>query len=170
MWWEGGWRGFRWYGASWVPESLSLPCSWKYSNYEHVWLNVEFFSAGQWTCCSIIFRKRFFKKILRFFIWSHDKTSQRSEDKNVPRQNDPRHKVPGTKRPKGQNIPRTKQPKDKTSQGQNLPMDKRSQGTKCPILITKLSKTHFVLENWPHMLGKGLIRALNLWLGYSYFG
>ena len=49
----------------------------------------------------------------------------------VHRKNIPRHKVPGTKRPKIQNV----------------------QGTKRPTLITKFSKTKVVLENWPHMLG-----------------
>ena len=59
-----------------------------------------------------------------------------------------------------QNVPRDKTSQDKTrSQGQNVPRDKTSQGTKCPTLIAKFSKKHFVLENWPHMLGNG---ALNL--------
>ena len=48
-----------------------------------------------------------------------------------------------------------KVPRDKMSQGQNVPRDKTSQWTKLPTLITKFSKTNFVLENWPHMLGNG---------------
>ena len=44
-----------------------------------------------------------------------------------------------------------------TVQGKNIPgkkrlKDKTSQGKKRPTLISMFSKTHFVLENWPHML------------------
>ena len=75
-------------------------------------------------------------------------------------------KRPKTKRPKGQHVPRDNTshdkrsqgkntPRDKTSQRKNVPRDKTSQGRQRPTLITKFSKTNFVLENWPHMLGNG---------------
>ena len=74
-------------------------------------------------------------------------------------------KRPKTKRPKGHNVPRHNVPRDITSQdetsqdirfqGQNVPRTKHPKGTKRPTLITKFSKTNFVLKNWPHMLGNG---------------
>ena len=69
---------------------------------------------------------------------SQDKTSQdiRSKGQNVPR-----HKVQGTNVPGDKMSQKTKRPRDKMSQ------DKTSH--------TEFSKTHFVLENWPHMLGNG---------------
>ena len=57
----------------------------------------------------------------------------------------PRLKVPGTKRPMGQNVLW-----DKTSYGTKRPREKTSQGTKHPTLlyiITKFLITHFMLEN-----------------------
>ena len=71
-----------------------------------------------------------------------------------------------TKRPK-------KRPRNKTSQGHNVPRDKTSLGTKCPTLITKFSKTNFVLENWPHMLGNGTsvhpIYDCGMWMLFTSF-
>ena len=81
-----------------------------------------------------------------------------------------RQNVPKDKTSQGQNVP-----KDKTSQVQNVPRDKMSQGTKRPTpisVITKFSKTHFVLENWPYMYGNGphscsqfMIGVLLVWGG-----
>ena len=45
------------------------------------------------------------------------------------------------------NVPRDKTSQDVRSQGQNVLRDKTSHA--------EFSKTHFVLENWPHMLGNG---------------
>ena len=71
-----------------------------------------------------------------------------------------------TKRPK-------KRPRNKTSQGHNVPRDNTSLGTKCPTLITKFSKTNFVLENWPHMLGNGTsvhpIYDCGMWMLFTSF-
>ena len=50
----------------------------------------------------------------------------------------------------GQNVPKTKRP-----QGQNVQGTKRSKGQNVPHLLPKFSKTHFVLENLPHILGNG---------------
>ena len=89
---------------------------------------------------------------------------------NVPRQNVPKDKTSQDKTSQGQNVL-----KDKTSQVQNVPRDKMSQGTKRPTpisVITKFSKTHFVLENWPYMYGNGphscsqfMIGVLLVWGG-----
>ena len=80
------------------------------------------------------------------------------------------YKTSQDKTSQGQNVP-----KDKTSQVQNVPRDKMSQGTKRPTpisVITKFSKTHFVLENWPYMYGNGphscsqfMIGVLLVWGG-----
>ena len=84
-------------------------------------------------------------------------------------------KRPKIKRPKGQNVSRdktsqgTKRPRNKTSQGHNVPRDKTSLGTKCPTLITKFSKTNFVLENWPHMLGNGSHPCTQFMIGVFLF-
>ena len=98
--------------------------------------------------------------------------TKRPKTKRPKEQNVPRHKVPGTKHPKGKKVPGTKRHRDKTSQGQNVPRNKTYQGTKRPTLITKFSKTNFVLENWPHMLGNGpqpstqfVIRVFLFWGG-----
>ena len=56
-------------------------------------------------------------------------------------------KRPKTKRPKDKTSQETKRPREKTSQRQNVPRENTSH--------TEFSKTHFVLENWPHMLGNG---------------
>ena len=62
-----------------------------------------------------------------------------------------------------------KVPRDKMSQGQNVPRDKTSQWTKLPTLITKFSKTNFVLENWPHMLGNGSHPCTQFMIGVFLF-
>ena len=80
--------------------------------------------------------------VIHFFTrHCHLQKLQQISDAHTKRSktNIPRHKVPGTKRPKdktsqGQNIPGTKRPKeqnvprDNTSQGQNLPETKRPKG------------------------------------------
>ena len=61
--------------------------------------------------------------------------------------------------------PKTKRPK---TEG---PRDKTSQGTKRPTLITKFSKTNFVLENLPHMLGNGPHPCTQFMIGvFLFFG
>ena len=57
-------------------------------------------------------------------------------------------------------------------QGQNVPRDKTSQETKRPTPNTKLKKTHFVLENWPHALDTGPHPCTQFMIRvqYSYFG
>ena len=74
-----------------------------------------------------------------------DKTSydMRSQGQNVPRDKT----SIGTKPPKDKTSQETKRPREKTSQRQNVPRENTSH--------TEFSKTHFVLENWPHTLGNG---------------
>ena len=75
----------------------------------------------------------------------------------------PKTKRPQTQCPKDKTSQGKKRPKDKMSQGQNVLRDKTSQGTKRPTLNTKFSKTHFVLENWPHMLVMYSARCRRPW-------
>ena len=52
-----------------------------------------------------------------------------------------------------------KRPTDKTSHGQNIPWTKR------PTLITKFSKKHVVLENWPQPQPQFMIGEFLFWGG-----
>ena len=59
--------------------------------------------------------------------------------------------------------PKAKLPRDIRSQGHKVP------GTKRPTLLTKFSKTHFLLENWPQMLGNGTHPCIQFMIGLFLF-
>ena len=87
---------------------------------------------------------------------SPDKTFQDIRSQDIRSQG---IKRPRDKTSRGQNVPRKKCP-----QGQNVPRDKTSY-----TLINKISKTNFVLENWPHMLGNGAHPCTQFMIGVFLF-
>ena len=88
---------------------------------------------------------------------------------NVPRQNVPMDKTSQDIRSQGQNVLRTKCPNGQNVPGTKRPKNKMSQRTKRPTLIIKFSKTNFVLEHWPHILGNGPHPCTQFMIGVFLF-